>query len=67
VKKGYFSEEHINIFKDSWRISKARNESYHLAFFFDNYKPSIFERFQGWINGLILNRDMFTQNNIRST
>jgi len=44
--------------ENSWKITQEGKDLFHVANMETLYKPSTFERFQGFINGLILDRKM---------
>ena len=44
--------------ENSWKITEEGRELFYVANMETMYKPSTFERFQGFINGLILDKKM---------
>lgn len=42
-----------------WSITKEGERMYRFVNIEKEYKPTIFERFQGWINGLVMDRSTF--------
>lgn len=46
--------------ENSWKITEEGKELFYVSNMETLYQPSAFERFQGFINGLILDRKMIS-------